>query len=255
MGGSFKLVRVEDNPSFFKKHARFISFVGALIVFLTFVVKENLLESWKSTAGAYETALSIYSIRADTSLEQSHFDILKHQIELLDKSTPDPEMAGIPRLFTSFFPHDIEARTEQIKAELDAIEVLVEKLPKEGGDRAQLAALRTDLAQVTQYNEDIKKLQKVPDDPAKRQVWQVQTSVQFLKKTMARNKLLSGDDGITEKTKTFSQSVLGKAKDVRKKNEERAEYAKWVGVFLYVVGWGLGLAGSIFGRGEPLGEA
>jgi hypothetical protein len=83
MGEVYKLVRAEENKSFFKRHARFVSFAGALIVFLTFVVKENLLESWKSTATAYDTALSIYSIRADTSLEQSHFDILKHQIEIL----------------------------------------------------------------------------------------------------------------------------------------------------------------------------
>lgn len=46
-----------------KKNSHSLIFSGALIVFLTFIIKEGLGEYWRETAGKIDMAQYVYGIR------------------------------------------------------------------------------------------------------------------------------------------------------------------------------------------------
>ena len=52
---------------FLRANSHLLVVVGALIVFLTFVIKEGLREHWKGTADAIETAEYFYPLMAQTA--------------------------------------------------------------------------------------------------------------------------------------------------------------------------------------------
>jgi hypothetical protein len=56
---------------FFQKHGKILTFVGAIIVFSTFIIKDELRESWRQSADAIDTPQYIYLIRVDTAREDS----------------------------------------------------------------------------------------------------------------------------------------------------------------------------------------
>jgi|ERR1700722_1190414 len=63
-----------------EKHGKVLTFMGALIVFGTFVVRDELREHWSQTANAVNMAEYIYSIRVDTSQETTNFRTLANEI-------------------------------------------------------------------------------------------------------------------------------------------------------------------------------
>jgi hypothetical protein len=68
MGESYKLVRIQDDPSFFKRHGKWVSFIGALIVFSTFVVKDAIRENLKNLVDSLASAENNFAIREDSAL-------------------------------------------------------------------------------------------------------------------------------------------------------------------------------------------
>jgi hypothetical protein len=51
----------------------------------------------------------------------------------------------------------------------------------------------------------------------------------------------------------WSNSILHKAEEVRRTNSRNSTYAGWISTGLYTVGWGLGLAGRLYGVGDVVG--
>src|ERR1700733_8399914 len=47
-----------------RAHKRWVTFSGAFIVFMTFVVKEGLEQRWQDEAGALTTAKYMYAVRS-----------------------------------------------------------------------------------------------------------------------------------------------------------------------------------------------
>ena len=69
-----------SRPCFFQKHNKSLAFIGALIVFTTFIVKEDLREYWKRTADAIETYKRAYSSQSDMQTLLSRLDELLREI-------------------------------------------------------------------------------------------------------------------------------------------------------------------------------
>src|ERR1700722_16744485 len=91
-------LRMQNAQSFFKQHARLLAFIGAIIVFATFVVKENLEEGWRHVADVIDTAQYMYGIRSDTRRGLNRLSELRIQLmhihDIVDKGavrTHDPQ--------------------------------------------------------------------------------------------------------------------------------------------------------------------
>jgi len=53
----------------------------------------------------------------------------------------------------------------------------------------------------------------------------------------------------------FNKGILDEAKAVRARNEVKAEWAWWISVGLFVIGWFIGLLGTIYGHPNPWRES
>lgn len=139
----------------FERHARLLTFCGALIVFTTFIVKDNLEERWKETATAIETAQYFYAVRTDTqsslaSLREidANTEIIRNTEESIqhpiNDPTDDPDVQGkvwkqidvIADLLSQ-----MEGVCDSQQQDLDLIQILIPHLPDKGNEN-QLQTLR-----------------------------------------------------------------------------------------------------------------
>ena len=71
-------VRIKD---FVVRHHRTLTFVGALVVFVTVVVKDGLREQLKDLVSSISAAESVFAIRNDTSTTTMWLQRLQEQVD------------------------------------------------------------------------------------------------------------------------------------------------------------------------------
>jgi len=76
---------------FLKKHNHILTYLGALIVFSTFIVKEGLREHWQDVAEAIERVRYIYTLRSDISGNTSNTSRLMRRAQ---HPPPAKKLAG-----------------------------------------------------------------------------------------------------------------------------------------------------------------
>src|SRR5579863_3610857 len=117
---------------FFRKHKRWLGFVGPLVVFMTFVVNEGIRENLK------ETLSSLSNERAKMDASDSVTDIRSDIAEVLETIVAHEEHLGP-------FDHDWEkyadAEFSHIDRQLNDVQELLSVIPN-ADDVAKLGALR-----------------------------------------------------------------------------------------------------------------
>lgn len=94
---------------FLRAHSHLLVVVGALIVFLTFVIKEGVGEHWRGTAEAIETAEYFYPLLTQTA------EIKKEvkKVEDQQRKTADPASANLLTHF-SLFKIDTDVLSDEL---------------------------------------------------------------------------------------------------------------------------------------------
>jgi hypothetical protein len=125
-----------DLGRFFRRHNRLLTFAGALIVFVTFLVKEGKRESLKDLADSVDAAESVFVIRSDNFTTPVQLARVEDKIDKVgqdlyrNSKIKDMDMKDI-----RFFMHFAEPAREDVmflraSKTLDNASRLFEKLPR-----------------------------------------------------------------------------------------------------------------------------
>ena len=232
--------------TFIRKHHKYLTYSGALIVFLTFVIKEGLGDSWRSTANTIATSQYMYTIYENgynekKQLTQLHLEIRKLQRLTLVQRTRGDKIISYKRVVPDIM--DAETAAEDAQALLAVESVLADRLPIEDNNRTKVKALielsRTIRSEAEALDADVG--QRTTDYKSR------QEYEKFLRKSDA-----SASNLLEQAWNTFDEADVLKtvlfedAENIRKRNEKYSEYAWWITVALFTFGWGLGLLGKIY---------
>jgi len=258
---------------FVKKHSRIIAYVGTSIVLLTFIVKEGLGESWRKTAEALDTAQYMHSLATFNSSANVK---LNHALDQLDALRhPDSKMN--PRPETGVVSQEMRARaTEQITLLTSSISdtmILVERLPELKSMEAEGERLTTALEEAKQEMEFLASrdagevMQEIASGEHKPWTYAPKQNPNHYGLPKRPNvavrpleRVMDSEDEAAEMLQRdvldFNKGILDEAKVVRARNEVKAEWASRFSAGLFVLGWFVGLLGTIYGvptGGEKVG--
>ena len=236
-----------DLKSYFKRHNKLISFCGALIVFLTFIIKENLREEWQKTADSLDQAEYFYAVQVSNSEIKDYVRSLDKPETSWDeiKASTDQRRGGT--LPETIHKHSFDLRSVlAMDAALANGEILLDILPADDENRKTMS--------------EMKKANATLRDEAKTYEATINESLSHASPTDMVDFLF--EDGlqglrfqleVTEnevKVNEWQSALLQDAKRTRDENAKRSKYAGWLSAVLYTLGWGLSLAGRIYGGTE-----
>jgi hypothetical protein len=208
------------------EQSRALAIAGAIVVFLTFVVKEGLVDRWKGAVGAVDTAeyrfrttgLAVELLRSTNGIANS-----LQRIE-------DPKRGLNPAIRVT------EERinwTANEQAPAIAEELLANLGAGEGEEAGLLQAAK---AGGVRYDQSIREVaQRLGTDP---------DPVLIASEMMP----------LTMQGMHYEQSVVTAIRAIRQLAVQRKDRAKsnlslssWLSYVLYTLGWAIGLAGQVFG--------
>jgi hypothetical protein len=233
---------------FAKRHAHFFTFAGALIVFITFVVKDNLREEWKSTANAIEMAQNIYIIRITTSDE-------RHRSIQTAESVADVRFAvlyhasrggrqGRGRAYAD--AQSVEEDLDLDDAKIASIQMLIQVLPQDKVPHNDVAELRNQSKHIREELKQATALVSGNIPLGTRSKADVQAENERVKKSLAIIDTTDGEEEtLSERLNNDLDTLTMRAELIRKQIAENAENARKWSIGLYVLGWGLALVGKL----------
>src|SRR5215470_37059 len=71
--------------TFLRKHKGWLSFIGAAIVFMTFVVKDNVREHFRELTSTFDAAERLLAIRKDTMAANTKLAALEKKIDFIQQ--------------------------------------------------------------------------------------------------------------------------------------------------------------------------
>ena len=227
--------------SFVRKRGQILTYVGALIVFFTFIVKEGLGEHWKHLAEAIDGTASTYGIRRETAGLRTQLIVVQETLEATHERRP-----FIGDLWTNSVTERDRASVvliEQIKSvagKIATIRLLVDFLPEENADRKDslLLANEVDKFQKEVEIDYARTSNSHSDAPFEPQLgsWEIRASE------------------LDMKSNGLADTVLKDASLIRNRNDEYSRISWWISSSLFALGWGFGLLGKLYGVPEVAGE-
>jgi hypothetical protein len=225
--------------AFLKKRAHLLTFVGALIVFFTFVTKEGIVEHWKDTVSAVDTAEYRFRTSSISMEILGHVFGNANTLERIENKVNGQGDLNHARLEEEHI--NLGRNYEQLMLASD----LLKKLPANSQDSDRLSQL---LAESNQFNDAInaaaERLEGAgagPPDP-------VRTTTEIMPLTLRGM-------AFEKSAADFVHAVRERAVEERDKDERYLKYATWASYVLYTLGWGLGLFAKLYGvEGVGAGE-
>src|SRR5579862_7929274 len=230
---------------FFKRHAHLLVFFGALIVFLTFIVKEGLHERWKEDADAIEMAQYVFEIKTHTA------ELLQARPDRLHPGNLNEEIAkamnrsnveeGIDLVMS------VERQRENTGARIGAAKILANVLDSKDQDREYVTKLRLESYAISQEATRLwnKAFTIRTDKPMK-----YEEAQQFENEAQANFDALYNLDG---QLRSVQSRLYSNAENVKSRHRMYATWTFWISAFLFVVGWSLGLLGKLYGVPDAAG--
>jgi hypothetical protein len=252
---------------FVKKHERWFTFIGALIVFLTFVVKEELGDRSRELASAINEGETLYIIRVDHHDIESSLHLMWHSVDAIrqDAETKQkPQKPQKPNQINSRILAHTISTCLQIKRTLSSVSNLVDKLPYGEPEKRQLTDLQHELDQALleggELYIDRAPTSLIPEKNPSRTRWSYVPKLAGQDPGDEPPNALSADTNL-QREAAYSKSVynllrdtlaldadaLTKAKALKQHAENRSRVASSMVAGLFALGWGLGLVGKLYG--------
>jgi hypothetical protein len=245
-GGSVRPIKITRRATFLKRHKRLMTFVGALIVFITFIVNDAIRDELKGTVDDQKAAEAMFfdwnkQDDTDQSLNdvEARLDAIEETIRPRSKSVRE----DMDRKSKTLLNHlrRITARTKRV---LELTTPLVDHLPQ--SEQTQFSDLerRLDALQKREADASIKL-----GDPAV-------TAGKFgdIAELRIIHPLMLEGEQLWHDASNFPMDAL--LTFVSQKNHDARRYKQWTWISwgLYSLGWSLGLIGQLYGGGEIVGE-
>ena len=231
-----------------KKHAHLLVFVGALIVFLTFIIKDGFRERWKETAETIDRAQYLYTIRDDIR----QVKIGPSDLGSYERRPGDPLLRPLDA-YNSFW---IELRATQNiltkdEVSLANIVILVVTLPEDDPNRHEAANIHDDLNSLRSQvlAAETAAMGKLPYlvDPNPKQKQDVLAAA-------GEQGWIAASNRLDLRVQKLAIVVLHKAEELRRENDYYSNRAWWISALLFGLGLGLGLLGKVYGVPEAAGS-
>jgi hypothetical protein len=280
MGGEMASPK-SDIKRFVHKHESWLTFAGAFIVFITFVVKEGLREHWQATADALNAARYTFELKKQSSETRADIEELRHYVQTrksLTESIAENIPAGVsgfeyesPTFFTWF-----DEKLAGARDMLEDASIIADKLPRDDDEAQKVSALRAEIPKAKKEASEIHQAAQAIDflnavDTSNHEkrggnftdrlaneppAWVYHS---FQRPPFSRT--YKGENPFAARIEEFSGSVfdfrwdadklardiLLRADKTIKRNEHRATFAWWVSTMLFAMGWSLALIGKLYG--------
>lgn len=237
---------------FLRRHNRLLSFVGVLIVFITFVVKEGLRERIKDLADSIGTAQNLFLLRNDGTVTARQVESLQAQLAQLE-ARQDKEAPWVP---STMYLTTITSRAYGAKRCADSIATFVSALPKHAAYDKRLKEL-DDEQQDLKVAVAVAVATDVTPLAAQLGIGAVPTGDQAERRAEAErqiNELNTLSWKVFTDGQNLADDVLRDAEGVKKKREDYYAIYTWASFALYSLGWSLGLIGRLYGKEDFASE-
>jgi hypothetical protein len=221
------------------KRRRALTIAGALIVFLTFVVKEQIRDSLKDLKDSLAAADTLYTMEQDIRTVELHTFALEEQnsaaqIRQKVAATGNPVALQYPREIKTTIAM-MKERDALLQSDFERVSKLAEKAFNKAALKDPLARMGDALSKFHEATEGkVKEIDSSPQDAATLGLAQLNLGYLLL----AEVPVLDAGGAVLE---------------ALKKREEALEtiygWCGWLALFLYVFGWSLSLYGSLSGNG------
>lgn len=263
------------------KHESWLTFAGAFIVFITFVVKEGLGEHWRATADALNAARYTFELKKQSSETRADIEELRHYVQTrksLTESIAENVPGGVsgfeyerPTFFTWFNENLAGARDM-----LQDASIIADKLPRDDKEAQKVSSLRAEIPKAEKESSEIQRAAELIDflndvDTGKHETRgdnltapltnEPPTWVYHSFQRPPFSRIYKGENPFAARIEEFSGSVfdfrwdadrlardiLLRADKTIERNERRATFAWWVSTVLFAIGWSLALIGKLYG--------
>jgi len=239
---SFRLVRL------LRRRHRLLMFIGALIVFGTFVLKDALREQLKDLVDSISGSENLFLLRGDSAQIMRSFDALnaKMDAERFFDEPAKSRLVASPTLVELSIWH-LEPSVNRDKATLDYASAMLEKLPKRD-TRDIIAKIDAARSNLNLYSHGVTDLAS--------KVWTIHSKDDPASVAVLRQASTLADDqaNIYLEISHTEEAVLDRAREKAQYYERRYMVYTWISYVLYGIGWLLGLAGRLVGV-EGVGDS
>jgi hypothetical protein len=194
----------------FRKHSRLLPYIGALIVFATFVVRDGLREHLKDEAASIRAANDVFAIREDNM--ETRLELRDLHNDIVNKNALN-SFSDIGLLHT---------RAKQMYYSLGSVAYLIE---------------------TTNDQEDIPRIKALDEELTKIRFGSLDLNIS--KSTVIA--LTMNAMTLESKMALFEDETLQHARVKLQRARELYDVWTWVSYVLYAIGWGLGLVGKVYG--------
>jgi hypothetical protein len=243
--------------NFFRKHSRLLTFFGALIVFVTFVVKEGVRERLKELVDSIDAAQSSFIIRGEVGEANAQLRDLANEVNKIYN-----EAISIRENYPYVPDEGVDAEqllgenarvVDNIKTLLDNISRLRERLPNQSAYDNQIEEIKKEMEASRKDSENVKTSIAIDREPGIL-TGKLSSTLSNDTKTLL-GKVKGEMTELRSKSATLASQFLQQAEQVRQQEERSYEIYTWASYGLYFLGWGLGLVGRFFSvEGLTVGE-
>ena len=233
---------MESVRRFLDRHRRMFSFVGAMIVFFTFVINEGQRDKLRSLVASVDKAYDEYRRKTDLQSVKSELREVTEQLSknLVELSGPkDPHQHDLAVANNELYQLYLLLRVQ--RSELDNLDLLIDRVPDEAWpfkyvDKRAVMMQQRIAAQGVSVMEGA--LSQAHDRA-------------YLKNALDGLKTMRDSaTRIQPYLKDVEQSTERRLVVYHQTVSEKYQFYTWLSYGLYVIGWGLGLMGKLVGAGE-----
>jgi hypothetical protein len=239
-----------ETQSFFGRHKRWLTFIGALIVFLTFIYNEGVREELKDRSDTLNTAENLFVMRSDTNQLSVYMAYINSR---LGQATPVPRRTGGN---TGFSLQRMRETVDLMLAYVNRLEAADENLTRVaealGPDSKNDARLSTIKLVVQAAKEQNDIVRRKANEENSASTHDPQNIGKIMDKANEVGKQCN--DLRHDQIEPLENTMLAEANSQRKASEEKYSASKKVGYCLFAFGWLLGLIGKLSGAGSIAGD-
>jgi hypothetical protein len=247
-----------------QKHKRIISFVGALIVFFTFIIKEGGVEKLKEQTSSIDSAENIFALRSDNSRTQADVSSLKKMFEeRLAPAVYSGMGSNASRDEAAFIltQQAVRDAIDRIRASTSNLNDFLRAVPHSRDLDKKLLMINNDVGVYERALERIKRERDVKPTtnseakrPPYREYAQDLAHAKELSSQVDLDGVLGGLRRRESEAASARDSALNQSKNYKEELEKKRQRYQVIAIVAYAVGWGFGLIVRLMGGSGLVGD-
>jgi hypothetical protein len=208
-----------------KTRPSLLVFAGALIVFVTFIVKEGIAEKYKNSVAVLDEARSFFGLREDI------IHLRRLIVDVATVAVPKPK-AVVQEVTFENEGHQF------IEDDLEGISQFMNRIETSEDFSHRLDLLRQELLQEAKRDQEMQDELWGTNGKERKTIDEIEAALKAQVPVNIR---------ISQEYRQLKRDLIDAAKRERDRNERFYEVSKWTAIVLYTIGWGLGLRGKVYG--------